>query len=208
VQNRARRGGDRQADDDPAENSGNRGNHCFDSSEVTRLPATIAAMAGRRNHYALAFEAFLRSRSIPFVNVDEAKRALFSNSRLKSFDFVVYSKKGKNLLVDLNGRSHSNRGKVGGFQTWTGEEDVADLIEWEKIFGEEFVAVVTFVYWMKSARSSQNGMFRHRDRWYQMMGIELGDYRRLMRRRSAKWETVSLPAADFRSLARPLESWL
>jgi hypothetical protein len=29
-----------------------------------------------------------------------------------------------------------------------------------------------------------------------------------MRRRSVKWETVSLPADDFRSLARPLESWL
>jgi hypothetical protein len=29
-----------------------------------------------------------------------------------------------------------------------------------------------------------------------------------MRRRSAKWETVALGAEDFRSLARPIESWL
>ncbi len=27
-------------------------------------------------------------------------------------------------------------------------------------------------------------------------------------RRSVKWETVALPQADFRSLARPIESWL
>ena len=41
-----------------------------------------------------------------------------------------------------------------------------------------------------------------------LMGIDLGEYRNAMRRRSAKWETVSLPAEEFRSLARPLESWL
>jgi hypothetical protein len=29
-----------------------------------------------------------------------------------------------------------------------------------------------------------------------------------MRRRSVKWETVALPAEDFRALARPLEDWL
>jgi hypothetical protein len=29
-----------------------------------------------------------------------------------------------------------------------------------------------------------------------------------MPRRSAKWETVSLPAEEFRNLARPLEAWL
>jgi len=42
--------------------------------------------------------AFLRDRGIPYVAVDEAKKALFANSRLKSFDFVVYSRNGPNLL--------------------------------------------------------------------------------------------------------------
>jgi hypothetical protein len=40
------------------------------------------------------------------------------------------------------------------------------------------------------------------------MGVDLHEYRNRMRRRSAKWKTVSLPTADFRSLARPLDSWL
>ena len=163
-------------------------------------------MAGRRNHYAVAFEAFLKSRSIPYVNVEEAKKALFANSRLKSFDFVVYSKTKKSLLVDLNGRIH--RAGNGGYQNWATERDVLDLLEWEKVFGEDFTAVITFVYWMKSTRASHNDMFRHRDRWYMLMGVDLRDYRRVMRRRSSKWETVSLPAAEFRTLARPLESWL
>ena len=45
-------------------------------------------------------------------------------------------------------------------------------------------------------------------RWYLLMGVDLAEYRNHMRRRSAKWETVALPADDFRSLARPIESWL
>ena len=43
---------------------------------------------------------------------------------------------------------------------------------------------------------------------HRLVGIDLGEYRNHMRRRSGKWETVSLPAADFRQLARPIESWL
>ena len=51
-------------------------------------------------------------------------------------------------------------------------------------------------------------MFEHRERWYLLMGIDLAEYRNAMRRRSAKWETVALPAEEFRNLARPIESWL
>ncbi len=58
----------------------------------------------RSIHYEAAFEAFLRDRRVPYVAVDEAKKALFADARLKSFDFVVYSKNASNLLVDVKGR--------------------------------------------------------------------------------------------------------
>jgi hypothetical protein len=51
-------------------------------------------------------------------------------------------------------------------------------------------------------------MFQYKGRWYLLLGIDLDEYRNHMRRRSPKWETVCLPAEDFRSLARPIESWL
>lgn len=90
-------------------------------------------MAQRRHHYERAFEAYLRHRRIPYVAVDEAKRALlpehaqsarlrvpaavgadddpFAPSSaqpagprmLKSFDFVIYGEK-QNLLLDVKGR--------------------------------------------------------------------------------------------------------
>jgi hypothetical protein len=162
----------------------------------------------RSIHYEAAFEARLRERGLPYVSVDEAKRALFANARLKSFDFVVYTGGGPNLLVDIKGRSA--RGKNGGttLQTWAGERDVEDLAEWERVFGEGFKAVLMFVYWVEAPLAPEPGLFEFRERWYRALGVDLHEYRNRMRRRSAKWKTVSLPTADFRSLARPLDSWL
>jgi hypothetical protein len=165
-------------------------------------------VASRTGHYAAAFEAFLRSRSIPYVNVDQAKKALFADAKLRSFDFVVYSKKGPNLLIDVKGRSCRNRTDRAGFETWATEQDVNDLMQWEQVFGEGFKAVLMFIYWIEPPLSAGQGMFQHRDRWYMVMGIDLAEYRSRMRRRSAKWETVCLPAQEFRTLARPLENWV
>lgn len=172
-------------------------------------------MADRSIHYEAAFEAFLRGRGIPYVAVDEAKRALFSTAKLKSFDFVVYSKAGRNLLVDVKGRqacSGATRARTPGsrasLQTWVQEQDVVDLGQWEQVFGDGFTAVLAFVYWIDPPLTPEPGMFEHKERWYWALGVELSEYRNHMRRRSPKWGTVCLPAGNFRELARPLESWL
>jgi hypothetical protein len=165
-------------------------------------------LALRKIHYEAAFEAFLRDRKIPYVAVDEAKRALFANARLKSFDFVVYSKQGPNLLVDVKGRKGKKQPGRSVFETWTTERDVTDLMQWEEVFGADFKAVLMFVYWIDPPLSPETGMFEHQNRWYWLMGIDLSEYRNHMRRRSPKWETVCLPAKEFRSLARPMDSWL
>ena len=165
-------------------------------------------MADRSIHYEAAFEAYLRSKGIPYVAVDEAKRALFADAKLKSFDFVVYSKSGPNLLIDVKGRQVRDRGKRKGFETWTTQRDVEDLQQWEQVFGEGFKGVFSFVYWIDPPLAPEAGMFEHQDKWYWLFGIDLAEYRNGMRRRSAKWATVSLPAEEFRNLARPLENWL
>jgi hypothetical protein len=165
-------------------------------------------MADRTVHYEAAFEGFLREKRIPYVAVDEAKKALFANAKLKSFDFVVYPPDRPRLLIDVKGRSLRNRTKRSGFETWTTEADVRDLLQWEQVFGDGFTAVLVFVYWIDPPLTPEPGMFEFRDRWYMLVGVDLAEYRDHMRRRSAKWETVCLPAEDFRSLARPVESWL
>lgn len=165
-------------------------------------------MADRNVHYEAAFEGFLRDRGIPYVAVDEAKKALFANAKLKSFDFVVYSKNGPNLLVDIKGRSMKQGKNKRSFETWATQRDVEDLMQWQQVFGEGFSAIFAFVYWIDAPLTPEPGMYEFRERWYLLMGVDLAEYRNHMRRRSPKWETVCLPSEDFRLLARPLESWL
>lgn len=165
-------------------------------------------MADRTIHYEAAFESLLRERRIPYVCVDEAKMALFAHTKLKSFDFVVHSKAGPNLLVDVKGRSLRDRAARSGFESWSPEQDVTDLLEWEQLFGTGFQAILAFVYWIDPPLVPEDGMFSFRDKWYLAMGIRLDEYRAHMRRRSAKWSTVCLRAADFRSVAKPLDAFL
>jgi hypothetical protein len=165
-------------------------------------------VADRTVHYEAAFEGYLRHRGIPYVAIDEAKRALFANAKLKSFDFVVYSKSGPNLLVDVKGRSCRNKTGRSGFETWSTEQDVTDLAQWEQVFGNGFKAVLMFVYWVDAPLAPEPGLYEFRDKHYLIMGIDLAEYRNHMRRRSEKWETVALPAEGFRNLARPIDSWL
>ena len=61
-------------------------------------------MAKRDNHYEAAFEEFLRQRQIPYVAVDETKRALLGDASLKSLDFIVSTPLGNSWLVDVKGR--------------------------------------------------------------------------------------------------------
>lgn len=165
-------------------------------------------MANRLVHYEAAFEGYLRNRKIPYVAVDEAKKALFAGASLKSFDFVVYSSNGPNLLVDVKGRKARTETVHRAYDSWTTEQDVEDLVQWQEVFGTGFCAILVFVYWIDPPMLPEPGMFEFKNRWYQLMGIDLTDYRHRMRRRSSKWGTVCLSKEDFRQLARPIETWL
>lgn len=164
-------------------------------------PRTKAAL-----HYEGAFEDYLRRRGLPYIAVDEAKKALFAGAKLKSFDFVVYRPTGRNLLVDVKGRIC--RGET--LQNWATREDIDDLRQWEDIFGTGFQAIFVFAYlWIERPETSPFGdLFSFQDRWYSMLAISVSDYRAHMRARSEAWGTVHLPAADFRRLAKPFEEWL
>jgi hypothetical protein len=71
--------------------------------------------------------ALLTERFIPFVDVDEAKRALFQSAKLRSFHIVAYSKEGPNWLI---------------FAATVTAQSRRDMAEWEQVFGEGFMAVL------------------------------------------------------------------
>lgn len=166
-------------------------------------------MAQRRFHYDLAFEHYLRAKQIPYVAVDEAKKALNGAGKLKSFDFVVYAEAGPNLLVDVKGRKHSGRSRK-HLDNWVTEEDVADLRRWQEVFGKGFRATLVFLYWCE--RQPPDALFHEifcfNDRWYAVLAMNVDDYGSHMAVRSPRWKTVHVPAADFGRLARPLAQML
>jgi hypothetical protein len=179
-------------------------------------------MAQRQHHYEQAFEDYLRARRIPYVAVDEAKKALLPDptvafrsqdqgAALKSFDFVIYGQ-GQNLLVEIKGRkigrkvSATGRGRGGGrLENWVTMDDVASLGRWEQLFGPEFQAAFVFVYWCDDQPPDAlfQEMFECRGRWYALRAVKVRDYTGVMKLRSPRWRTVNVPPAVFEKISAP-----
>ncbi len=158
-------------------------------------------------HYEAAFEDYLRRKGLPYIAVDEAKRALFGSAKIKNFDFVVYRQGADNLLVDVKGRACDPQRGASTLQNWVTRADIDDLREWEDIFGAGFKAAFVFVYhWPQRPENSPfEDLFMFNERWYAALAINVTDYREKMSTRSEKWGTVHLPVAEFRRLARPFD---
>ncbi len=168
-------------------------------------------MAQRRFHYEAAFEHYLRANTIAYVAVDEARRALQGSpdTSLKSFDFVVYSKFGANLILDVKGRKHTGQsGNV--MQNWVTQEDIDSLQSWQAVFGSGFEPIFVFVMWCQAPPPDMlfHDMYEFSGKWYALLAVKLSDYRKHMRPRSAKWRTVHVPAEAFRNITHPLTKLL
>jgi len=173
-------------------------------------------MARRSVHYEAAFEDYLRSRGWPYVAVDETKKAIFADAAIKSFDFLVYSSSGPNLLVDVKGRKFPDSGagkRPGGsraWEYWITRQDVEGLAEWEKVFGEDFQAALVFAYWLQGPpqRAPFEDVHVFGRRHYCFVAIQLTPYVSAARPRSAKWQTITMPTAEFRRQARNIAAFL
>lgn len=171
-------------------------------------------MANRNVHYEAAFEDYLRSRGVPYVAVDEAKKALFGRMRLKSFDFIVYHSDGPNLLVDVKGRkfpdtiSGPQRGASRAWENWVTRDDVEGLTQWQGVFGEDFVAMLVFAYWLQGPprRSPFEDAHVYRAKHYAFVAMPLRRYVELARPRSRKWRTLGISAGEFARHAKDLFS--
>ncbi len=159
-------------------------------------------MADRGNHYEAALERWLRKQRVPYVAVDEARRACWSGGSLKSLDFIISPERGRGYLVDVKGRRFPG-GEGRYWKCWSFEDDVESLGQWQRLFGPGFEALLVFAYWVTGPRSPvpPERLFVHAGRRYAFLAVPLSEYRRQMRRISPRWQTVELPAAVFRRLA-------
>ena len=168
----------------------------------------------RSNHYEAAFEAFLRERGVGFVAVDEVRRSLLGDAVVKSLDFIVVGPDDAKLVVDVKGRKFPG-GPSGKprkvWQNWSTRDDIDGLARWAAYFGPDFRGVLAFVYEILPAVSlpaDTPDLFAFRDRVYLMRAVDVADYAEHMQRRSPRWGTVHLPAADFRRLVKPFSAYL
>lgn len=158
-----------------------------------------------RNHYERAFENWLIDHQVRYVVIDEQKRATFARSKIKSFDFLLYPRNGQSIIAEVKGRSFKGTSfaKLAGLECWVTAEDVDGLTNWQKVFGPKHQAVFVFAYKVENVDVDFDGReaFDFRARRYVFLCIKLDDYRSFMKRRSPKWQTVTLPADKFRQCA-------
>lgn len=152
----------------------------------------------------MAFERLLRMIRRPYVSVNEQRRALFQDSSLKSMDFIVYSQRTSNLLIDVKGRRFEKGAR--GWDSWTTREDVDSLMSWEGVFGQDFRGLLVFAYDLATYREADQHalVWDLQGRTYAFYGVWASDYADVMRTRSPSWQTVCLPSREFRRLRQPL----
>jgi hypothetical protein len=179
----------------------------------------------RRNQYEKAFASWLGDNGVEYVPVDQQKRAVFARSRIKSFDFLVYPKTADNnhrsnssrrdvfnavpAIVEIKGKlfKGSSLKNLTGLQNWVTTADIRGLTAWEDSFDgpQPFKAVFVFVYRLQYpyAETGPYHTYEYDGEKFFFLAVSLADYKKNMTVRSKSWQTVSLGAADFRSVARP-----
>jgi hypothetical protein len=161
--------------------------------------------------YEAAFEDFLRVRQIPYVAVDEAKRAAFRDAKLKSFDFIVYSSCNTNWLVDIKGRRWAGRRGAGrpAWENWVTQADLDGLRQWEEVFGSGFAALLVFAYRLEAdGLPPADIVHTFRDTRYIFAAVAVSEYVVHARLRSPKWGTVNMPIPEFARRVRPIAELL
>jgi hypothetical protein len=174
-------------------------------------------VANRHNHYEAAFEAYLRSRTIPYVAVDESRRSLMGDETLKSLDFIVSPQRSvirgalapSSWLVDVKGRRFSSGSRRKLWNNWSTSDDLRSLARWEELFGGQFRGLLVFAYNVDGdlAPLPPELLFQHRGGLYGFVAISLDLYTAWAKRLSPKWDTVSMPTDRFRELARPADAF-
>lgn len=161
-------------------------------------------MANRDNHYEAAFEAWLAWLGVPYVAVDESHRAAAGERTLKSLDFLVSPPATPNgWLIDVKGRQFPTAKQY--WRNWSTADELTSLAAWEELLGPRFAGLLVFAYNVVGDRAPLplEELFVFRSRLYGFIAIRLDHYTSWARRLSARWDTVTVPTARFRALARP-----
>ncbi|MBL7214676.1 MAG: HYExAFE family protein [Phycisphaerae bacterium] len=167
------------------------------------------------NIYEQVFACWLQENHIPFVDVDQTKRFGVERQDVKNFDFLIRPDSQNPLLVEVKGRTFHS-GSLAGLKAldgWVTFEDVEALVYWRGCFQSQkpqAEAVFVFVFALEQIDVETDGqaVYDFGDRRFLLLAMPLAHYRACMKPRSPKWQTVTVPAEDFRRYAVPIEETL
>lgn len=167
------------------------------------------------NLYEQVFESALRERKIAFESVVQTQRVEAGGGSVKNFDFLLRPQSDAPVLVELKGRTFHGGSLAGlkGLDAWVTFEDVQALSYWLDVYSQEKPAAraaFVFVFRMEQVDIETDGqvLYEYAGERYLVLSAALEDYRRVMRRRSRKWQTVTLAAEDFRRVVKSFECFL
>ncbi|MFP4497123.1 MAG: HYExAFE family protein [Vulcanimicrobiota bacterium] len=168
---------------------------------------------GQGSHYELMFEDLLRSRKIPYLAVDESRRPVTVDGKIKNFDFIVNSSKG-GYLVDIKGKlfPQESRDKKSRlyWENWVSYSDLKGLVKWKEMFGRDFLAILIFAYKILYDENIFQfwDIYNYQGFTYGLIGCLLEDYCRMARIRSVKWGAYSVKKQKFKRIMKPLRIFL
>ena len=167
------------------------------------------------NLYEQAFACYLTENKLPFVWIDQSKRPEFRSGPVKNFDFLVNPESDGPILIELKGRTFKGTSLAGlkGFDGWATFEDVQSLSHWRQLFRKDTPAATAFfVFAFRFANIDIEtdgwGAYDYSSERFLFLAIPLDKYAEAMKIRSPKWQTVTLPAEDFRQSVMPIEEIL
>ena len=167
------------------------------------------------NLYEQAFECFLTENKLPFIWIDQSKCLEYSDGPVKNFDFLVKPDTDSPILIELKGRTFKGTSLTGlkGLDGWATFEDVQSLSHWRDQFQKDApTAQAFFVFAFRFANIDIEtdgwNVYDYSGQRFLFLGIPLDKYADSMKIRSPKWQTVTLPAEDFRRWAKPINEAL
>ncbi len=164
------------------------------------------------NHYEKAFGNWLIDNQVQYIAVDEQKRAAMGQSKIKSFDYLLYPPNQPIIITEIKGRKFKGTSfaKLAGFECWVTADDIDGLSQWQKVFGPTHSAAFVFAYRVENVDVDFDGreVYDFNGGKYIFFCVMLSDYRKFMKLRSPKWRTVTLPAENFRQCAVQMQNLL
>jgi hypothetical protein len=157
-------------------------------------------MAGERNHYEIAFSAFLHEAGVTALAVEERRRPTLDGLVLKHFDFLVNGIDSV-WALDLKGR----RGTP-----WLTRTDIFSMLGWQQLLRGKARPAFVFAFCGQCARLNELDATEYvtPSEQYRFTLLSLEDAQRLARPRSKRWGTLGFEWKAFCRHAKPLENFL